>query len=203
MNDSSGALAPGVKKVVVVGDGAVGKTCLLMCYSGKPFNPQYAPTIFDNYTTEVDLPEGGSVMLSLWDTAGQEEYDRIRIMSYVNVDCFVVCFTVADQVTYGNVKERWIPEIKRYSPETPYILVGTKEDLRTEDEELPRGQVSYDAGRALKAEIGAQAYLECSSTTQNGVKAVFDAAIKVVTAGNKGNGGGGGAGAGKKRCALF
>lgn len=169
-----------VKKVVVVGDGAVGKTCLLMAYSGKPFDPVYAPTIFENYITEVDI--GTKVIkLSLWDTAGQEEYDRIRIMSYVNVHCFVVCFSVVDSITYKNIKERWIPELKHYSPGTPLVLVGTKEDLRGTVGQLDDGreEVSYEKGKELRDEIKALAYLECSAITKNGIKAVFDTAVRV------------------------
>jgi len=199
-------MAEGAKKIVVVGDGAVGKTCLLMSYSGKPFDPQYAPTIFDNYTTEVDLPAGGTIRLSLWDTAGQEEYDRIRIMSYVNVDCFLVCFSVVDSVTYKNVTDRWVPELQRYGQHAPIILVGTKEDLRDGEEgKSGRQQIPYEEGKKLKAEIKAQAYLECSAITQNGVKAVFDAAIRVIQEREKGGGGStaGGNGATKKRCVLF
>jgi len=195
-----GEAKPTTKKLVVVGDGAVGKTCLLMSYSGKPFNPQYVPTVFDNYTTEIDLPSGQSIRLSLWDTAGQEEYDRIRVMSYVNVDCFLVCFSVADNVTLKNVRDRWVPELKRYSAESPFILVGTKEDLRGDDEapsDTGRRFVTYEEGKQLKAEISAESYLECSAITERGIKAVFDAAIKVVTEGSKRGQ------QRKKRCVLF
>jgi Ras-related C3 botulinum toxin substrate 1 len=169
-----------VKKVVVVGDGAVGKTCLLAAYSGKPFDPAYVPTIFENYTTEVTFGDK-VIRLSLWDTAGQEEYDRIRIMSYVNVQCFIVAFSVVDSITYRNVKERWIPELQHYSPETPVLLVGTKEDLRgTVGTSDGRSEVTYEQGKELKEQIGAVAYLECSAVTRSGVKAVFDTAVRVV-----------------------
>ncbi|KAL6047958.1 Ras- C3 botulinum toxin substrate 3 [Balamuthia mandrillaris] len=169
-----------VKKIVVVGDGAVGKTCLLMAYDGKELNEKYIPTIFDNYTTQVAY-DGQNLRLSLWDTAGQEEYDRIRIMSYNNVDCFLICFSVADSVTLANVKERWVPELRHYAKSTPFILVGTKLDLRDggSGKEVRR-PVSYEEGKAMKEEIDAKAYMECSAITGAGVKAVFDTAIRVV-----------------------
>jgi len=169
-----------VKKVVVVGDGAVGKTCLLAAYSGKPFDLAYVPTIFENYTTEVTIGDK-VVRLSLWDTAGQEEYDRIRIMSYVNVHCFIVAFSVVDSITYRNVKERWIPELQHYSRDTPVLLVGTKEDLRgTTSGSDGRTEVTFEQGKELKDQINAVSYLECSAVTRNGVKAVFDTAVRVV-----------------------
>jgi len=84
-------------KLVVVGDGATGKTCLLMMYSQGKFPTEYVPTVFDNYSVELDLTINGqakTIELGLWDTAGQEEYDRLRPLSYRNTDIFLVVFAM-------------------------------------------------------------------------------------------------------------
>jgi len=62
-------------KLVVIGDGAVGKTCLLISYAKKEFPKDYIPTVFDNYVVNLTANQQ-NIELGLWDTAGQEEYDR-------------------------------------------------------------------------------------------------------------------------------
>ena len=64
------------------------------------FPPEYAPTVFDNYTARTSV-DGDHVALGLWDTAGQEEYDRLRPLSYPNTDAFLVCFSVTSPASLG------------------------------------------------------------------------------------------------------
>ena len=75
----------------------------------------------------------------LWDTAGQEEFERIRVLGYENTTCFIVCFCVADFVTFENVKRLWLPELRRHNPDAKILLVGTKSDLRKPKETKRRG----------------------------------------------------------------
>lgn len=74
--------------------------------------------------------EGGPVLLHLWDTAGQEEYDRLRPLSYPRSDVIFLCFSTISPVSWESVKTKWWPEVHHYIPNVPYILVGTKIDLR-------------------------------------------------------------------------
>jgi len=124
-------------KVALVGDGTVGKTCMLMSYVCQAFMEDYVPTMFDNFSAIEEI-DGEMVNVILWDTAGQEDYETIRITTcFPNTHVFILCFSVVHPDSFHNIKQKWLEELKKASPDTPFILVGTKTDLR-EDEETVR-----------------------------------------------------------------
>lgn len=172
-------------KCVIVGDGAVGKTAVLLSYTTNAFPEGYIPTVFDNYAASV-MVDGQPCNLGLWDTAGQDDYDRLRPLSYPNTDVFLVCFSVASRTSLENVRTKWAPELRHHCKGVPLVLLGTKADLR-QDTQLAarlaeRGQsmVSAEEASELAAAIGATKYLECSALTQKGLKTAFDEAIRVA-----------------------
>ncbi|CAB4321187.1 unnamed protein product [Prunus armeniaca] len=170
-------------KCVTVGDGAVGKTCMLISYTSNTFPTDYVPTVFDNFSANV-VVDGSTVNLGLWDTAGQEDYNRLRPLSYRGADVFLLAFSLISKASYENIAKKWVPELRHYAPGVPIILVGTKLDLRDDRQffvDHPGAvPITTAQGEELKKLIGAPVYIECSSKTQQNVKAVFDAAIKVV-----------------------
>jgi len=183
-------------KCVIVGDGAVGKTCLLISYTTNAFPGEYIPTVFDNYSANV-MVDGRPVNLGLWDTAGQEDYDRLRPLSYPQTDVFLVAFSIISPHSFDNVKSKWWPEIQHHAPGVPIILVGTKSDLRNDQSMIQQLQakgmsiIKQEEAENRATDIGACKYLECSALTQEGLKNVFDEAIRAAlnkpkTSGKKG-----------------
>lgn len=164
-------------KLVVIGDGGVGKSCFLISATTSRFPGDYVPTVFDNYN--VNLPVNGSpCSVSLWDTAGQEDYDRLRFLSYPGTDVFVVCFDVANRSSFENVNEKWVHEARYYEPETPIVLLATKTDLRNS-----RSTVSTREGMALAETLGVS-YAECSSITNTGVQEALNKAAEMAVSFN-------------------
>jgi len=167
-----------------------GKTCLLIAYTSSAFPKEYIPTVFDNYCANV-VVEGKAINLGLWDTAGQEDYDRLRPLSYPQTDVFLLCFSVVNSSSFDNIKAKWNAEVTHHCPGVPIILVGTKIDMREDKECLEslkaKGQIviTTEMGIAKATEIRAKKYLECSSKTQKGLKPVFEEAVRVVVGADK------------------
>ena len=78
---------------------------------------------FDNYSAPM-VCDGVPVSLGLWDTAGQEDYDRLRPLSYPQTDVFLICFSVVSPSSFENVTSKWCPEIKHHCPDAPILLIG-------------------------------------------------------------------------------
>ena len=172
-------------KCVVVGSGTVGKTCLLVAYAKKVFPEEYIPTVYDNYSTTLTV-DGIPINLLLLDTPGQDDYDRLRPVSYPKTDVFIICFSVVNPETFDSVWDKWYPEVAHYCPDAPIILVGTKTDLRRDAEAIRqlrrshRTPVYRSEAEFLKEEIGSVKYMECSAMTRDGVQAVFEEAVKAA-----------------------
>jgi small GTP-binding protein len=173
------------RKLVIVGDGACGKTCLLIVFSKGTFPEVYVPTVFENYVSDVEV-DGRRVELALWDTAGQEDYDRLRPLSYPDSNVILICFAIDSPDSLDNVQEKWISEVLHFCSGIPIILVGCKRDLRDDPktiQELGRTSqrpVSPQDGEAVAQKIGAMKYLECSAKTQEGVREVFEHATRAA-----------------------
>ena len=169
-------------KCVIVGDGAIGKTSMLISYTTDSFPRDYVPTVFDNYQANV-MVNGRPVQLNLWDTAGQEDYDRLRPLSYPNTDIFIIGYSVLCNTSFNNIKTKWLEELKIHCFNVPFIVVGTKMDILNnpslKKQFLDNGGNFVDNNEAKKIafELGALEFVECSAKTQYNLKEVFDKAI--------------------------
>lgn len=173
-------------KLVVVGQGACGKTCTLIVFSKGTFPEVYVPTVFENYVADVEV-DGRHVELGLWDTAGQEDYDRIRPLSYNNdTNVVVISFAIDSPDSLDDVLEKWIAEVLHFCKGIPIVLVGMKEDLRRDPktiEELRKtsqAPTTYSQGLHVAKQIGAAAYVECSAKTNGGIRATFETAVRLA-----------------------
>jgi len=168
-------------KVVVIGDGAVGKTSLLIYYTTKAFPREYIPTVFDNYSC-IEMFDGKPVSLVLWDTAGQEDYDQLRPLSYPQTDVFLICFSLVSRDSFHNVKHKWVQEINSSNAGTPLLLVGTKRDLRDELEKTDKNAsaILTHEGQELAQAVGAAGFIECSALAVIGITEVFQETIRLA-----------------------
>mmetsp|Transcript_2135 Transcript_2135/g.3908 ORF Transcript_2135/g.3908 Transcript_2135/m.3908 type:complete len:205 (+) Transcript_2135:71-685(+) len=185
-------------KCVVVGDGKVGKTFLLVSYTKKCFPTESISTIFHSLSTKI-LVGQETYTINIWDTGGQDEVNRLRPLAYAMTDVFLIVFAVDNPASLESVRKKWAPELQHYGGDALILLIGNKSDVRDSKEAHVRlaregkGIIEHEVAVGVAAEIGARGYCECSALTGEGVKTVFDEAIQAVI--NHRNG----KGKGKKR----
>ena len=107
----------------------------------------------------------------------------MRPLSYPQTDVFLVCYSIISHASYENVKFKWLPELQRHAAGVPILLVGTKNDLRDDPKmsSMSMKVMTSEEGQELadsnKAFTG---FCECSALTQDGLKSVFDQAIRIA-----------------------
>ena len=174
------------KKMVIVGDGSCGKTCLYTRFVKDRFPVDYVPRVFESYVGDIRV-DGTTVELAFWDTIGDEQYaDRLRPLSYPDTDVFLMCFSIDSPTSLAKVLEKWAPGVRDFCPDVPIILVGTKKDLRNDENakrelsKVKQEPVKSEEGSLMCERIKAYAYLECSAKTKEGVRDVFTTAARAA-----------------------
>ncbi|NWU67507.1 RHOF protein, partial [Pterocles burchelli] len=165
----------------------------------------YVPTVFEKYTASLQLG-GTPVKVHLWDTAGQEDYDRLRPLSYSDANVVIICFDVTSPSSYDNVltkvtqrsrtrcpsgvpspqvtrvSPQWYPEVNHFCKSIPVLLVGCKTDLRRDRQVLQKLQeghqepISCQQAKAMARQLRAVSYLECSARFQENIGDIFGVA---------------------------
>eukprot|EP01084_Bolivina_argentea_P254344 427573_1 len=173
-------------KCVVVGDSGVGKTCLLIRYTTQCFPGEYIPTVFDNYALST-LAHGKRIQLGLWDTYDDPDgYDRLRYLSYPQTHIFLICYSVISKRSMDHIISKWIPEVRQHvqRPNVPFIIIGTKTDLRNDENVLNLISkndtiVTFRDGNIMAIQNGADDFIEVSALMdkQEDINDVFTQAI--------------------------
>lgn len=167
------------KKLVIVGDSSAQKTTLLYVSMKRDIPESLKPTVFENYVDDVEVVDQAGkkrvVELTLWDTSGNSDYDRLRPLSYPDTDVILVCFSVKEPNSFENVQIKWIPDIKHFCPGVPFFIIGHETSGEADANSL-RERVTRAQGRRLARKVGAVAYMECCARTGEGVNEVYVAA---------------------------
>jgi small GTP-binding protein len=167
-------VSPSFIKVVLVGNLSAGKTDLLLPFDAQPW-------------VGVMTVHIAGHRLDIWDTSGMEEYDKLRPLNYNQTEIIILLFSLVDRESFTAIKQKWLPEAKRFCPRAPRLLVGTyaekRVNARTRKQLAANGltPVSSDEGLKLAEKIGVP-YIECSARTGENVKEIFELAIHTVFA---------------------
>ncbi|OAF69915.1 hypothetical protein A3Q56_02345 [Intoshia linei] len=168
------------RKCVIVGDGGIGKTCVYVAYAKQDFIESHVPTVFETYITDIHLEEENTnVILSLWDTAGQEDYDRLRPLSYPETNVALLGFSIKSPDSYTNGKEKWAQELCHFCKDSIKIVLALKVDLREDIDtinELAKNNIKLITKQetiCLQTDIKFDASHECSAKTRVGIDELF------------------------------
>ncbi|XP_033844634.1 rho-related GTP-binding protein RhoV-like [Periophthalmus magnuspinnatus] len=167
---------------MLLGDGAVGKTSIIISYVFNGYSSDYKQTAFDVFTGLVHV-NGTPTRIKLIDTAGQDEFGHLRSLCYAYVDVFILCFSLVNPGSFHNIATKWIPQIRCRNFTSPIILVGTQSDLCNNVnvllhlQERNMAPVNFKQAKKLAKRIQAHDFVECSALTQHHLKDVFDSAI--------------------------
>ncbi|XP_076454071.1 rho-related protein racD-like [Babylonia areolata] len=173
-------------KCVLVGDGAVGKMTMASTFDTGQFPEEWVPTVVENRTKQVTIGQE-QVSLDLWITCGLTGFERTRHLTYPGTDIFIVCFSLLSRESMASVSSQWIYEIRHFCPHVPFMIVGTKMDLRTDEQEMQRlwekhqqKPITTAEGEQLAASMGAECYMECSAKSGENLNQTMEQAVRLA-----------------------
>ena len=182
-------------KVVLMGDGSVGKTSLRRVYMGEGFKANYMITIGADFAVKkMSLAGGHDVSIQIWDLAGQEHFKSVRSTFYRGAQGALAVYSTVERTSFDNLLS-WVDECwKNAGKKIPIVLIANKIDLREQFKDNPVMQqtiVTTEEGKDLADKIASQgvhtSFLETSAKTGHNVEASFlELAIKILEAGGLG-----------------
>mmetsp|Transcript_18578 Transcript_18578/g.71705 ORF Transcript_18578/g.71705 Transcript_18578/m.71705 type:complete len:203 (-) Transcript_18578:121-729(-) len=153
-------------KYIIVGDTAVGKSCLLLQFTDKRFQPVHDLTIGVEFGSRTITIDDNQIKLQIWDTAGQEKFRSITRSYYRGAAGALLVYDITRRETFDHLQS-WLEDCKRYSNQNIVImLIGNKSDLEN------KRSVSKEEGQEFANKNGLT-FLETSAKTAANVEAAF------------------------------
>lgn len=157
-------------KLILLGNGSVGKTSLATRFAKNKFKSEYQPSIGVNLLVKMVAYQDQFIKVLVFDTAGQEFMSSLRKQHYVGANGTVIVFDITSRQTFENL-QRWVDEVREEVGELKTFIVGNKVDL--EDERV----VSYDEAYSYAESVNAE-YLESSAKEDIRVNDIFQSFIE-------------------------
>ena len=193
------------RKILVLGDMMSGKSNLISAYCSDKFNETYVPTICRCMETDATV-WGEKINLVVVDISGRDDFEPLRRRAYHKMDAAIICYPVDSTDSFERVHSFWVPELRRFAPKAPFVVVGTKRDIRDEardrleEQKMLKGEeeelkmagrlsaeatfvkefVSHDRGKRMSNNLGAAGFYECSSIYRDGTRKLFEGVTKVA-----------------------
>merc|ERR1712137_411728 len=160
-------------RVVLIGEGGVGKSCLTIQFISEKFVEEYDPTLEDSYRKQVTVDEE-EYLLDIFDTAGQEDFSAVRDQYMRSGDGFLCVYSITIENSFGKVKEFYDHVLRvKDAEDIPFVIVGNKCDLEKQR------KVTTIRAQALAEELGAK-LLETSAKTGQNVSECFASIVREI-----------------------
>ncbi|CAL5984439.1 Rac/Rho-like_protein [Hexamita inflata] len=160
-------------KFVLLGDMNVGKTCFGFMQHLRQFPGEYIPTIFEQYNINT-VRNGVPLDIIIMDAASLDDY-YFYPRDYRNTDVFIIFYAINNRTSFENLN-KWINEAKQYNSSIPFIIVGTKEDLRSDSIQI----ITINEADEFSKQNGAVCHILCSALLNFNVNLVVNTAINIV-----------------------
>merc|ERR1719310_1056717 len=134
-------------KLVLVGDGGVGKTTFVKRHLTGEFEKKYIATLGVEVHPMPFFTNHGKILFNVWDTAGQEKLGGLRDGYYIGGNCGIIMFDVCSRITYSNVP-KWYKDLTRVCENIPIVLVGNKVDVK--DRKVKAKQITFHRKKNLQ-----------------------------------------------------
>lgn len=194
------------RKILVLGDMMSGKSNLISAYCTDRFSEDYVPTFLRCLQTDADV-SGEKINLVVIEISGRDDFEPLRRYAYHKMDAAIICYPVDSGNSLERIRDFWVPELKRHAPKAPFVVVGTKRDIRDEARDRVeeykvklRGEgeeaemagriraeaafakefVSHDRGKRMSSDLGALGFYECCSMYRDGTRRVFEGIAKIA-----------------------